>query len=170
MAKLENYSSYEIYEDGRIYSYKSRKWLTLKPRQDGYIRVRLVNDNGEAKGLYLHRIIAQTFIPNPENLPCVNHKDENRMNCHKDNLEWRTYEYKNNYGISTEITVQNRIYETTSSAIQVAKMHKQTGKILEIFPSIKEAGRKCGSASHINEAAHGKRKSACGFYWKIIEK
>ena len=58
MAKLENYSNYEIYEDGRIYSYKSRKWLTLKPRQDGYIRVRLVNDNGEAKGLYLHRIIA----------------------------------------------------------------------------------------------------------------
>lgn len=58
MAKLENYSSYEIYEDGRIYSYKSRKWLTLKPRRDGYIRVRLVNDNGEIKDLYLHRIIA----------------------------------------------------------------------------------------------------------------
>lgn len=169
MAKLENYSSYEIYEDGRIYSYKSRKWLTLKPRQDGYIRVRLVNDNGEIKDLYLHRIIAQTFIPNPENLPCVNHKDENRMNCHKDNLEWCTYEYNINYGSRTERMVQNRIYETPSSAIQVAKIDKQTGEILEIFPSIKEAGRKCGSASHINEAAHGKRKSACGFYWKIIE-
>ena len=169
MAKLKNYSSYEIYEDGRIYSYKSRKWLTLKPRQDGYIRVRLVNDNGEIKDLYLHRIIAQTFIPNPENLPCVNHKDENRMNCHKDNLEWCTYEYNNNYGNHITKMLEHRIYEAPSTAIQVAQLDKKTEEIIQIFPSIKEASRAVnGSAGHINEVVHGKRKTAYGYKWKII--
>ena len=138
MAKLENYSGYEIYEDGRIYSYKSRKWLTLKPRQDGYIQIHLINDDGEAKDLYLHRIVAQAFLPNPENLPCINHKDENRMNCHKDNLEWCTYEYNNNYGSRTERMVQNRIYETPSSAIQVAKIDSKQAKSWKFFHQSKK--------------------------------
>lgn len=170
MAQLENYSNYEIYEDGRIYSYKSKKWLSLTPRADGYIRVKMIDDNGKIQSLYLHRLVAMAYLPNPNNLPCVNHKDENRMNCHKDNLEWCSYQYNNTYGTKIERTLQNRVYETPTNAIRVAKLDRKTKEILEIFPSIKEAGRKYGSASHINEAAHGKRKSAYGFCWKIIEK
>lgn len=63
----------------------------------GYIHV-YGSKNGIVKTLKLHRIIAEAFIPNPNNLPCVNHKDENRANNHVDNLEWCTYSYNNTYG------------------------------------------------------------------------
>lgn len=45
----------------------------------------------------IHRLVAETFISNPNNLPIVNHKDENPANCHMDNLEWCTYRYNSNY-------------------------------------------------------------------------
>ena len=51
---------------------------------------------GEPKWFSIHRLVAESFIPNPDNLPCVNHKDENKHNNHVDNLEWCTYEYNNN--------------------------------------------------------------------------
>ena len=63
----------------------------------GYRRVMLVK-NGIKKKLLVHRLVAEAFIPNPNNYPCVNHKDENRGNNHVDNLEWCTYKYNSNYG------------------------------------------------------------------------
>ena len=155
MAKLENYSSYEIYEDGRIYSYKSRKWLTLKPRRDGYIRVRLVNDNGEIKDLYLHRIIAQTFIPNPDNLPQVNHKDENKGNSCVDNLEWCNAKYNANYGTRNE-----RIIKSQEKKVYCVELNK-------VFDSIKAAQEELRiKGHHIGEVCNGKRKSCDGYHWE----
>lgn len=62
--------------------------------------------------------------------------------------------------------LEHRIYEAPSTAIQVAQLDKKT---IQIFPSIKEASRAVkGSAGHINEVVHGKRKTAYGYKWKII--
>lgn len=67
------------------YKYKEYK---LKLSQNGYLQV---------GGHLVHRLVAEAFLPNPDNLPCVNHKDENKLNNCVDNLEWCTYAYNNAY-------------------------------------------------------------------------
>lgn len=56
----------------------------------------------------IHRLVALAFIPNPQNLPCVNHKDENPKNNRADNLEWCSYSYNNNYGTARERSAKSR--------------------------------------------------------------
>ena len=73
----------------------------------GYNEVHLHKDN-KTKIYKVHRLVAQAFIKNPNNLPCVNHIDENKTNNNVNNLEWCTYKYNNNYG-----TKKNRQGEKT---------------------------------------------------------
>lgn len=98
---------YEVSNQGRIKS-KSRvvhgtnDWemegRILRQADSGrYMQVYL-SVNGKGKSKSVHRIVAEAFIPNPDNLPQVNHKDENRYNNHVDNLEWCTHKYNVNYG------------------------------------------------------------------------
>lgn len=65
--------------------------------KDGYLKVCLCY-NGREITVPIHRLVALSFIPNPSNLPCVNHKDENKKNNDVNNLEWCDYKYNNNYG------------------------------------------------------------------------
>ena len=90
---IENHPSYFISNFGRVFSKKSNK--VMKNRvvsKNGYQQITL--DNSQ---LLVHRLVAQAFIPNPNNLPCVNHKDENKKNNDVRNLEWCTYKYNNEY-------------------------------------------------------------------------
>ena len=68
----------------------------------GYLQVELRDDYGKRKIKKVHRLVAETFIPNPDNLPEVNHKDENKQNPSVSNLEWCTSKYNSNYGIRKE--------------------------------------------------------------------
>lgn len=90
---------YYITKDGRVYSSIQNKWLKPIINNNGYPTVNL---QGQKK--LIHRLIAESFIPNPDNLPVVNHKDENKLNFSIDNLEWCTYKYNNNYGTAIERT------------------------------------------------------------------
>ena len=76
---------------------RKEKLLVLKPNVYGYFRISLCK-NSKIKTFQVHRLVAEAFIPNPNNLPCVNHKDENKGNNRVDNLEWCTHRYNNNYG------------------------------------------------------------------------
>jgi hypothetical protein len=64
----------------------------------GYLYIDLYDNNAKRNKFSIHRIVATAFIDNPNGLPCVNHKDENKKNNCADNLEWCTHKYNNNYG------------------------------------------------------------------------
>ena len=133
------------------------KILKLKIDKNGYQIVGLWK-NGIKKIYSVHRLVAQAFIPNPNNLPQVNHKDENKQNNCVENLEWCDAKYNNNYGTRTK-----RIVEKISKS--VLQMDK-TNKIIAEFPSIKEAERQLGfRKSHISECCRGKKNTARGFKW-----
>lgn len=88
---IEGYEGlYSIDRNGRIYSHKRNKYLSLKPASiNGYVQVVLYKD-GKVRMFGVHRLVAKTFIPNPNDLPVVNHRDNNRANNRVDNLEWCT--------------------------------------------------------------------------------
>ena len=104
---------YEVDENGNIYSLdrtvrvvdgtrvydKPLKGKRLTPikKSNGYLSVGLVR-NGHRKIEYIHRIVAEAFLENPNNYNCINHKDEDKTNNFADNLEWCTNEYNLNYG------------------------------------------------------------------------
>lgn len=88
---------YKISNLGNVYSYVSNK--ILKPSahtRTAHLGVTLCKNN-KHKRFQVHRLVAEAFIPNPLNLPCINHKDEDPTNNCVDNLEWCDYKYNNQY-------------------------------------------------------------------------
>lgn len=86
---IKNYPNYSITENGKIYSHPRKRFMNLIKNIDGYLRVHLINENGR-KGFLVHRIVAETFIPNPKNKQYVNHINKIRNDNRKINLEWVT--------------------------------------------------------------------------------
>jgi hypothetical protein len=88
---IKGYPNYILYEDGSVYSYNINNYLTpfAIGKTKDYLAYKLCNQ-GEEKTFQAHRLVAKHFIDNPDNLETVNHKDGNKHNNHKDNLEWMT--------------------------------------------------------------------------------
>lgn len=86
-----------------------RKSKLLSLKEDfGHYRVTLFKES-KRKLFFVHRLVAEAFIPNPYNLPVINHKDENGHNNRVDNLEWCTVKYNVNYGTSIKRSIQTKI-------------------------------------------------------------
>lgn len=92
---------YQVSNYGSVKTLNYRRTGTARlliPKNDkGYLAVGLYK-NGKRKMFLIHRLVAEAFIPNPENLPQVNHIDEDKTNNYVENLEWCTQSYNNNYG------------------------------------------------------------------------
>lgn len=142
---------YEVSNWGRVRN--SRTGLVLRPEKNknGYLQVNLSKD-GIVKHYYVHRLVTQAFIPNPNNLPEVNHKDENKENNRVDNLEWSTRSYNNNYGTRTEKT-SKKVY-----------MYNDGG-LCGMWPSTQECKRNGFNQSNISACCSGKLKKYKGYRW-----
>lgn len=142
---------------------KEVRILTPKKKKDGYLEVHLSSGK---KDFYpvVHRLVAAAFIPNPNNLPQVNHKDENKSNNCVDNLEWCTGKYNLEYG-----TGRSRSHNGHKKAI--LQLDKETGEVLKIWESATDAAIAKGDINYkkaISACARGERGSAYGYKWSYV--
>lgn len=152
---------YEVSDKGRVKSLKYGKERILKPIRNlnGYIQVKL-RKNGDNKMCCVHRLVAQTFIPNPDNLPEVNHKDENKENNSVQNLEWCDRKYNNNYGTRNQMVSM----KLSKPILQYTK----SGELVREWKSATDVQRTLGYAyQHISNCCTGRYKSAYNFIWKF---
>lgn len=154
-------SLYQVSDNGRVRSSHTGKYISQRVGYDGYVRVSLSN-NGKQKSLFLHRLIGQAFVPNPNNYPEINHKDENKQNNSLSNLEWCTHKYNSNYGTRVNrmaITNYEPVIQYTKDGTEVARYQSQ-----------KEAMDKTGlSNRHISCCCKGKRKTCGGYVWRYAK-
>jgi hypothetical protein len=127
---VEDYPNYDVSSFGNIINNKTNKILKPSLNSSGYYRYTLIN-NLKKKSITIHRIVAKTFIPNPENKPTVNHKDRNRINNKLENLEFATHLEQNLYKIKSS--------NIRRHALKVLRISSKTNSILEIYNSLKEA-------------------------------
>ncbi len=99
-------TDYLITEEGDVYSRKFGKLKKMKQRTERYKAINLWN-NGKEKAHYVHRLVAETYIPNPDNLPEVNHKDEDKTNNNVANLEWSTHADNVQHSLARSYIVEN---------------------------------------------------------------
>ena len=119
-----------------------------------YLFVRLCKP---LKKFLIHRLVAEAFINNPDNLPCVNHKDENKHNNHVDNLEWCTNKYNLNYGSRNE-----RIRNSLSKKVY---QYTLDGEFVREWESTNECGRNGYNQGKIASCCRGEIKTHKGYRW-----
>ena len=152
MRDIKNYEGlYAVTEDGRVWSYRNEKYLTpLKSR--GYFRVQLSKE-GKRPAYLIHRLVAEAYLPNPDNLPQVNHKDENKANNSVSNLEWCTAAYNNSYGTHLE---------QLKKAVYCVELDKSFNSLDEAAKAVNIAY--CGISNCLN----GRRDTAGGYHWRYV--
>lgn len=131
----------------------------LKNANDGRYDFVRISYNGKNKTHYIHRLVAEYFIPNNNNYPCVNHKDENKQNNYVDNLEWCTQKYNVNYGERN-----NKISQKLGTKVARIK----NGEIDKVYNTQAEAKKDGFLQSQISKCCNGLLKTHRGYEWKFI--
>lgn len=163
-----------IHSDGRKRLFKGQI-IKQAAHTNGYYFIYLCT-NRSRKYTSVHRLVAETFLPNPNNLPEVNHKDENKANncvfvnkdgsvdLNKSNLEWCTHSYNMRYGTGSKRSAEKRKILLLKPVLQI---DKNTNEIIDEYPSIKEAARRLNiDQGNISKCCKDKRKTAYGYKWQ----
>ena len=159
MKDIKNYEGiYGITSCGKVWSYRRKKFLKPKDNGNGYLQVILYKDK-EKKSCYVHRLVAEAYIPNNENLPQINHKDENKTNNCLQNLEWCDAKYNYNYGTRNE--------KISNSLKKPILQYDLDGNFIREWECTSDVGREV--SGNICDCLKGRHKTACGFIWKYKE-
>lgn len=163
--KFRKYEKYDVYEDGRIWSYKTNKWLKPETTKCGYQRVTLTDNEGKIKRYLLHRVVYETFSgePIPNNLQC-NHIDEDKKNCSFSNINLLTPKQNCNWGSRNSRVAKANTNGKCSKKVGAFK----DGKLVFTFPSAKEGGRQGFDQGHISACCRGEVKTHKGYTWKYL--
>lgn len=142
----------------------TKKENLLKPRitRNGYLQVILCK-NKTIKPYSVHRLVANAFIENPNNYPCVNHKDECRTNNVVENLEWCSYKYNCNYGTRNKRMGEKLINRKDES--KLVYQYSKEGELISVWESTSECGRNGYNFGHVADCCRGERKSHKGYIW-----
>ena len=133
---------YAITSCGKVWSYRSNRFLKARKNKE----------------FYIHRLVAEAYISNPEGKPQVNHKNEIKIHNYINNLEWVTQRENLVYGTRIE-----RVSKTNSKPVYCIELNK-------IFDSAKAAAEEVrGIGSNITACLKGKQKTAYGYHWRYAE-
>lgn len=189
---IKNYEGiYKIGDKGTILGlsrsnddrYKHNVWvLKQNEHRTGYMYVTLQKDK-KKKTISVHRLVAENFIKNINNYPCVNHIDSNRKNNDVSNLEWCTYKQNTQWALKTgrfdnmkklnsqrmkNNKLNGYIIANEITKKKVAKFDKYNN-LIEVYESISEASKQTGiKISSISCSANNKRKTGGGFIWHFV--
>lgn len=127
---------YEIFEDGTIINLKNNSPICQWKDNVGYMQISIRKD-GKKKYMRVHRLVAEHFIPNPNNLPQVNHIDGDKTNNRVDNLEWTDNKTNTQHGYD------NNLYHSKHRNIKVV-VYNKLGEYINTYKSIRETAEKLG--------------------------
>ena len=147
---------YFVSDNGDVISMFTSNPVKLKKRpRNGYLTVVLYDEYRKPKSLYIHRLVAQAFIPNPEGLPDINHKDKNRSNNNVSNLEWCTRQYNNLHAHHKRVSQYDLFGHKLAEYYSVS--------IAETITGISKS-----SIAHCCNGNNG-QKTAGGYIWRYTE-
>lgn len=155
---VKGFESYYVSADGAVYSTISGNFRksVINP-QTGYPTMVLRKKDGKKFTRTLHRIVAETWIPNPENLECINHINENKLDNHASNLEWCSKAYNNTYNGKTQRCCK-----------RIQQIDLCTGAVIKTWSSARKAAAHLQTNyKNISAVCRGKRRSAGGFGWRF---
>jgi hypothetical protein len=177
---VPNYEGlYQVSNLGRIRRMPKGKIRVQKAAKNGYLQVNLCKNN-KVRWISVHRLVASAFIANPDNLPVVNHKDENKHNNHADNLEWVTPRENCLHGTGTTRQKESRRRNDPEGnswknaakklAIGCCRYNKTDNSIVKTYASLTEAAHDSGiNITTILNQCKGKTQSRTSTYWRYAE-
>ena len=146
---FEEFKGYAITSCGKVWSYKTNKFLSPGKDKKGYLQVWLADGRGHRRNVKIHRLVALAYIPNPNNLETVDHIDENKEHNYINNLRWMTREENKNRSWCKKVycVELDKVFESGAAA----------ARELNLQPS------------KISNVCNGKRNKTGGYHFQFVE-
>ena len=177
---IEGYEGlYQVSDIGRVRRMPKGKIRVQKAARNGYLQINLSKDN-KVRWAGVHRLVAAAFIPNPDSLPMVNHKDEDKHNNRVDNLEWVTPQQNCLHGTATARQNKSRHHNDPDNkrwkeiamkhALGCCRYNKADNTLVKQYASLTEAAQDSGiNITTILNQCKGKTQSRTSTYWRYAE-